>query len=58
MANTAPLDALRSTGKQTFALASGGSVTAFRIEGFSPSVLECAPNRLMVATEVRDQWLT
>lgn len=58
VANTVPLDTLHSVGTQAFTLPSGGSVTAFRIESFSPSVLECAPSRLMVATEVRDQWLT
>jgi hypothetical protein len=58
IANTVPLDILHSTGTQAFTLPSGGSVTAFRIESFSPAVLECAPSRLMVATEVRDQWLT
>jgi hypothetical protein len=58
VANTVPLDALHSVGAQAFTLPSGGSVTAFRVESFSPSVLECAPSRLMVATEVRDHWLT
>jgi len=58
IANTVPLDTLHSEGTQAFTLPSGGSVTAFRIESFSPSVLECAPSRLLVATEVRDEWLT
>lgn len=58
LANTSPLGTLHSTGAQTFAMAAGGSVTAFRIESFSPTVLECSHSRLMVATKVRDQWLT
>jgi len=58
VANTVLLDTLHSVGTQAFTLPSGGSVTAFRIESFSPSLMECAPSRLMVATKVRDQWLT
>lgn len=58
MANTSPLDDLLGSGRQVFALARGGSVTAFRIEAFSPSPVICAPNRLMVPMAVRDQWLT
>jgi hypothetical protein len=58
MANTAPLNNLLSTGVQTFALALGGSVTAYRVEGFSPVVVECHPARLMVPTRVHDEWLT
>lgn len=58
MANTSPLDELLDSGRQLFALARGGSVTAFRIEAFSPSTVYCAPNRLMVPIGVRDEWLT
>lgn len=58
LANTSPLDDLLGNGRQVFALARGGSVTAFRIEAFSPSPLHCAPNRLMVPIPVRDEWLT
>lgn len=58
MANTRPLDELVASGRQVFALARGGSVTAFRIEAFSPSTVHCAPNRVMVPIAVRDEWLT
>lgn len=58
MANTSMLDDLLRDGRQVFALARGGSVTAFRIEAFSPSPVHCAPNRLMVPIPVRDEWLT
>jgi hypothetical protein len=58
MANTSPLDEVLGSGRQLFALARGGSVTAFRIEAFSPSTVHCAPNRLMVPIGVRDEWLT
>ena len=58
MANTQPLDGLLASGHQVFALAQGGSLTAFRIEGFSPTAVQCSPNRLMVPVEVRDEWLT
>lgn len=58
MANTSPLDELLGTGRQVFALARGGSVTAFRIEAFSPSPMHCSPSRLMVPIAVRDEWLT
>ena len=58
MANTSPLDALLASGRQVFGLARGGSVTAFRIEGFSPAPIRCPPSRLMVPTRVRDEWLT
>lgn len=58
MANTSSLDDLLRSGRQVFALARGGSVTAFRIEAFSPSPVQCAPNRLMVPIPVRDEWLT
>ena len=58
MANTQSLDPVLASGKQIFELAQGGSVTAFRIEAFSPTVVKCAPMRLMVPTRVRDEWLT
>jgi len=58
MANTQPLDPLLTSGRQMFELAQGGSLTAFRIEGFSPVAVQCSPNRLMVPVEVRDEWLT
>lgn len=58
MANTDALDALLASGRQVFTLALGGSVTAFRIEAFSPTTVHCAPNRLMVPIGVRDEWLT
>jgi hypothetical protein len=58
MANTKPLDTLLASGSQVFELARGGSVTAFRIEGFSPAPIQCSPSHLMVPEQVRDEWLT
>lgn len=58
MANSQPLDTLAATGRQVFRLARGGSLTAFRVEGFSPVVVQCSPNRLMVPTPIMDEWLT
>lgn len=58
MANTRPLEELLASGRQAFELARGGSVTAFRIEGFSPAPVRCPPGRLMVPTHVSDEWLT
>lgn len=58
LANTGSLDDLQTSGRQEFALVSGGSFTAYRIESFSPLALTCSPHRLMIAAQVRDQWLT
>ena len=57
MANTEPLEGLHASGIQVFELR-GGSLTAFRIEGFSPTSIKCSPGHLMMPTQVRDQWLT
>ena len=58
MANTSPPDELLRSGRQVFALEKGGSVTAFRIEAFSPSTVECAQDSLLVPIGVREEWLT
>ncbi|WP_428119282.1 hypothetical protein [Candidatus Poriferisodalis sp.] len=58
MANTSPLDEVLRTGRQVFTNSGGGSMTAFRIEAFAPSTVHCAPERLMVPGEVREEWLT
>lgn len=58
MADTQPLDQLAAAGVQRFALVHGGSLTAFRIEGFAPNSVMCTPSRLMVPMEVSDEWLT
>jgi hypothetical protein len=58
MANTQPLETLLATGKQVFTLSKGGSVMAFRIEGFAPMATTCLPSRLLVPAKVRDEWLT
>jgi hypothetical protein len=57
MADTQPLDRLLTEGTQVFELR-GGSLTAFRVEGFSPTPVQCSPNRLLVPLQVRDDWLT
>lgn len=58
MANTSPLDELLRSGRQVFTHAGGGSMTAFRVEAFAPSTVQCAPEDLMVPGEVREEWLT
>ncbi|MEU2612156.1 hypothetical protein ABZ570_11310 [Micromonospora sp. NPDC007271] len=58
MANTEPLDALISSGSQVFRIGRGASLTAFRIEGFSPTSVRCSPSQLLVPIQVRDEWLT
>jgi hypothetical protein len=57
MAGTEPLDALLATGQQVFALSAGGSLTAFRIDGFAPEATMCVPARLLVPAKVRGEWL-
>ena len=57
-ADTAELTDVLDSGCQVFALVSGGSVTAFRIEAFSPSTVYCAEDRLMVPVDVGEEWLT
>ena len=57
MANTSPLNELLDSGRQVFSQARSGSVTAFRIEAFAPSTVQCAPDRLMIPTAVREEWL-
>lgn len=57
IANTSPLDELLRSGRQVFAYAGGGSMTAFRIEAFSPTTVQCAQEDLMVPGEVREDWL-
>ena len=58
MANTSALDELLASGRQVFAFDRGGSVTAFRIEAFAPSTVDCASDSLLVPIEVREEWLT
>lgn len=58
MANTQPLDQLASLGFQKFDLGEGGSISAFRIEGFGPGTLHCAPSRVLVPSPMRPEWLT
>lgn len=57
LANTSHLDELLRSGRQVFTHAGGGSMTAFRVEAFSPSTVQCAPDDLMVPGEVREEWL-
>lgn len=58
MANTQPLDQLGASGSQKFDLGEGGSLSAFRIEGFGPGTLLCAPSRVLVPSPMRPEWLT
>lgn len=58
MANTQPLDRLTGLGFQKFDLGEGGSLSAFRIEGFGPRTLLCAPSRVLIPSPMRPEWLT
>jgi hypothetical protein len=58
MANTVALDKLLDTGRQVFAQLHGGSLTAFRIEGFASHTVSCSSSHLMIPTRMRDEWLT
>jgi hypothetical protein len=58
MANRNPLDRLIESGRQVFYLPSGGSVTAFRIESFSPKSSLCSPTRLFVPIRLEIPWHT
>lgn len=58
MANTADLDDLLVTGRQVFAQLRGGSLTAFRIEGFAPVTVRCTTSHLMTPIQMRREWLS
>ena len=57
MANTADLDELLLTGRQVFSQLHGGSLTAFRVEGFAPVTVRCTTTHLMIPLRMRQEWL-
>ena len=58
MADTADLDELLATGRQVFAQLHGGSLTAFRVEGFAPVTVRCTTSHLMTPIQMRSEWLS
>jgi hypothetical protein len=58
MAGTADLDELLATGRQVFAELHGGSLTAFRVEGFAPVTVRCTTSHLMTPVQMRNEWLS
>ena len=58
MADTADLDKLLTTGSQVFSQLHGGSLTAFRVEGFAPVTVRCTTTRLMAPVRMRSEWLS
>jgi len=58
MAERADLSQLLATGRQVFSELHGGSLTAFRVEGFSPVTVRCTPSRLMTPVRMRSEWLS
>jgi hypothetical protein len=58
MADTADLGGLLTTGRQTFTELHGGSLTAFRVEGFAPMTVSCTTSHLMTPVRMRSEWLS